>query len=162
QRFYDEDMGRFLSEDPNGLLGTNPYRYAQNNPKNVIAEERKARDGLEAATWFFAGMSDKITLGLTRKMRQGMGTDDVVAYDSSAYRYGGYAGQAVNIGLSMVNPAGVPDQPVFSPYCGYSFGSFRSDPTNSLIRRFSSFRSSLVRYTDRASSTNRTPNSPAR
>lgn len=34
-----------------------------------------------------------------------MGYDDVVDKQSSIYRYGNYAGQAVNVGLMFANPA---------------------------------------------------------
>ena len=38
ERFYDPENGRFLSEDPIGLASgdPNPYRYAKNNPVNLI------------------------------------------------------------------------------------------------------------------------------
>jgi hypothetical protein len=55
---------------------------------------------------FCAGMGDTISCGLTRYIRRGLGYDDVVDYNSNAYRYGTYAGEVVNIGLTLVNPAG--------------------------------------------------------
>jgi RHS repeat-associated protein len=98
-RFYDEELGRYLNEDPHGLLGTNPYRYALNSPRNVAAPAgRPTRDLLDAATDFFAGASDVITAGLTQKIRQGMGTDQYVNTASGAYRWGGYAGRRSHIG----------------------------------------------------------------
>ncbi len=54
---------------------------------------------------FSAGMSDTITGGLTGRLRGALGYNDVVDQQSSMYRYGGYAGQAVNIGLMFANPA---------------------------------------------------------
>src|SRR5207247_10757503 len=54
---------------------------------------------------FSAGMGDAVSGGLTARMRQGMGYDDVVDYNSTAYRVGTYAGQAVTIATVAVNPA---------------------------------------------------------
>ena len=61
--------------------------------------------------WFFNpiadstnGFADKVTLGGMAKFRQLAGTEDTVNMNSDAYRYGGYAGQAVNIGLMLANP----------------------------------------------------------
>ena len=100
-RWYDGDLGRFYSEDPDGAASANGYRYPRNSPRNVKIVGPSARDGLEAATWFFAGMSDTLTAGLTKRIRKGMGTDGTVAEDSGLYRWGGYAGQVVNAGLSL-------------------------------------------------------------
>jgi hypothetical protein len=63
-------------------------------------------DWIKSASDFSAGMADTITGGATAKIREGLGYNDVVDTQSDAYRYGGYAGQAVNIGLMAVNPAG--------------------------------------------------------
>jgi hypothetical protein len=52
-------------------------------------------------------MSDKITFGMTQKIRTIAGYDDAVNYNSTAYRYGSYAGQVVNIGLMVANPVGL-------------------------------------------------------
>lgn len=41
---------------------------------------------------------------MTRRIRQGLGYDDVVDYNSAAYRYGGYTGTAINAGLMFANP----------------------------------------------------------
>ena len=36
-RYYDPEVGRFISEDPSGLdAGVNLYAYADNNPINLI------------------------------------------------------------------------------------------------------------------------------
>src|SRR5262249_48554245 len=43
--------------------------------------------------------------GFTAKLRGVAGYDDAVNRNSAAYRYGGYAGQVVNIGLMVANPA---------------------------------------------------------
>src|SRR5439155_947577 len=61
---------------------------------------------IASASNFAAGMGDTVSLGLTARVRQLAGYDDVVDYGSDAYRYGSHAGQAVNVGLMVVNPAG--------------------------------------------------------
>jgi RHS repeat-associated protein len=53
---------------------------------------------------FGAGMGDKVSMGLTGRIRHWLGYDDVVDYHSGAYAYGGYAGTAVNTGLMFANP----------------------------------------------------------
>ena len=48
-RYYDSIMGRFINEDPIGLLGgsLNFYRYVQNNPVNLVDPL-----GLAAGDWW--------------------------------------------------------------------------------------------------------------
>src|SRR5438046_819469 len=64
------------------------------------------RDWIKTSSDFSAAAADKITAGGTAKLRQLGRFDDVVDYHSDAYRYGGYAGQAVSIALMAANPAG--------------------------------------------------------
>ncbi|MEJ5277289.1 MAG: polymorphic toxin-type HINT domain-containing protein, partial [Thermogemmata sp.] len=53
---------------------------------------------------FSAGMGDTVSMGLTGRIRQWAGYDDVVDYDSGAYTGGQVAGTAVNVGLAFANP----------------------------------------------------------
>src|SRR5207245_146476 len=53
-----------------------------------------------------AGMGDTVSCGLTRRVRQGMGYDDVVSDNSRAYGAGVLAGDGVNVGLMFASPCG--------------------------------------------------------
>ena len=52
-----------------------------------------------------AGAADKITCGGTAWIREGLGYNDAVDQNSMAYKIGGFAGQAISIGLMFANPA---------------------------------------------------------
>jgi hypothetical protein len=52
--------------------------------------------------FFFAGWGDTLTFGLTAKIRQGLGYDDVVDKNSSAYQTGTTVGQLHNVALGLV------------------------------------------------------------
>jgi hypothetical protein len=62
------------------------------------------QDWFAQAANFGAGMGDAVSGGLTKKIRQGLGYDDVVNYQSGAYSVGEVAGQGVNVGLMFANP----------------------------------------------------------
>jgi RHS repeat-associated protein len=102
--WYDQDLARFISEKPDGMLGTNLYRYPMNSPQNVKIVPRANRDALDKATDFFAGVSDTLTAGLTARARKALNIDGV-DYTSGEYGAGGKVGQAMNIGLMFANPA---------------------------------------------------------
>jgi RHS repeat-associated protein len=129
-RWYDPSIMSWTSRDPSGFTAGdgNLYRYASNNASNAtdptgldwadyvsgllpqrvnnwLASEDSA--WIKSASDFSAGMADTITAGGTAKVRGLLGYDDVVDRQAAAYRYGGYAGQAVNIALMAVNPAGL-------------------------------------------------------
>jgi hypothetical protein len=53
---------------------------------------------------FAAGMGDAVSCGLTQKIRQGLGYDDVVDKSSGAYAGGSIAGEVVSTGLKFVTP----------------------------------------------------------
>ena len=55
-----------------------------------------SRDGLEWASNFFAGWADTLTMGITQKIRQGLGYDDVVDKNSGAYKAGSTVGTIHN------------------------------------------------------------------
>src|SRR5262245_8577392 len=126
------DIGRWTGEDPLklGAGDFNLYRYVHNSPTNatdpsglidpaqwfvdwlgvdnvrswdnVLGDVRTG--GFARFSNFAAGMGDTITFGLTSRVRQGLGYDDVVDYSSGAYAAGANAGKVVNIGLMLVNP----------------------------------------------------------
>ena len=71
-----------------------------------LAGGQKAVNAFEATSNYSAAVADTLTAGGTQKIRAGLGYDNVVDKQSAAYRYGGYTGQALNIALIAVNPAG--------------------------------------------------------
>ena len=94
------------------VLGQSQYdnfnEYAAGG-RAILAADRAVfgdqRTGWLAQTSnFSAGMGDTISGGLTRRIRGGLGYDDVVDYHSAAYGYGTNAGQVVNIALMVANP----------------------------------------------------------
>jgi RHS repeat-associated protein len=125
QGWYSQDMARFISERPGALDGTNAYRYPYNSPGNLVAVDANPPEtpwgfvvritGLKALlgekAWndagdFIAGAVDRLTAGLTARIRQWLDIDGV-DYKSAAYRDGGYVGQAVGIALNFVAPVGI-------------------------------------------------------
>lgn len=63
-----------------------------------------AGDWFATLSNFSAGMGDAVSCGLTQKIRQGLGYDDVVNKSSGAYVGGTIAGEVVSTGLQMVTP----------------------------------------------------------
>jgi RHS repeat-associated protein len=97
-RVYDPATAQFLSVDPlEGLTGE-PYAYANDNPVNEAdltglgffgeLEELGEEVGEGVAGW-----GDKLTFGLTKKVREAIG-DENVDTCSAGYQAGGYAGLA--------------------------------------------------------------------
>ena len=93
-RYYDPEIGRFISKDPIGFAGgdLNLYAYVGNNPVNFV-------DPSGLITWgdvgdTLIGLGDGITFGGTRWIRQQAGIDDVVNTCSGWYKAGKYAGYA--------------------------------------------------------------------
>ena len=127
-RWYNVSTGSWTTRDPLGFLAGNAdlYDYVNNNAANMTDPTGLAATDswtdfvvswdnvlgnvnngwFKQTSNFSAGMGDTVSGGLTAKVRQGLGYDDVVDYSSGAYRYGGYAGQAINIGLMVASPTG--------------------------------------------------------
>jgi RHS repeat-associated protein len=112
-RYYDPEMGRFISKDPIGFLGgLNLYAYVDNNPVNFIDPLGlySFDDFIEDASNFSAGFGDTITsvfgilylFGLpsgTQWVRQQRGWDVAVNPCSGWYKGGKVAGYAWGIAL---------------------------------------------------------------
>jgi RHS repeat-associated protein len=143
-RYYDPNLGRFLSVDPapHSVSPSEPqtwnrYTYALNNPVNVVdpsgavpcdaqlpgghipegdceqaeatdpetekAEERMRRlnawllSGVIHASNAAAGMGDTLSLGLTAKVRDLTGANEVVDQCSGMYNFG----EALGVGTSL-------------------------------------------------------------
>ena len=109
-RYYSIYNNRWTTRDPLGFGAGdgNLYRYVGNDPTNVVDPS-----GLYGVKddWFAwcsnsaAGAADKITCGGTAWIREGLGYNDAVDQNSMAYKIGGFAGQAISIGLMFANPA---------------------------------------------------------
>ena len=76
--------------------------YTQGESPYTVAAE--PRDGFAALSDFGAAMGDKVSGGLTKRVRQALGYDDVVNYNSSAYAAGEIAGEVVSQGVQNLTP----------------------------------------------------------
>ena len=101
-------------QGPNALYhvwGTDPVSgnavdAITTNPSSVLTPQPAPRDWFQGVSDFSAGMGDTVSGGLTRRVRQGLGYDDVVDYNSRAYGAGVIAGEVVNTGLMFASPCG--------------------------------------------------------
>jgi len=95
-RYYEPETGRYVSEDPIGFGAgdKNLYRYVRNRPLNGIDPLGlyDTDDFLYDASNFLIGIGDTVSLGLTKKIRQLMDTDQYVDKCSAAYKGGEIAG----------------------------------------------------------------------
>jgi RHS repeat-associated protein len=99
-RYYDPATGRFTQVDPMGLAGgLNAYGFAGGDPVNFSDPFGLCPEwvdgmpcNLNSIASFAAGFGDEVSFGLTDKIRDRMGTNDVVDKDGSAYFGGKVAG----------------------------------------------------------------------
>jgi RHS repeat-associated protein len=97
-RVYDPATAQFLTGDPLAALTGEPYAYANDNPVNeadptglgVFSELEELGEEVGNGV---AGFGDKLTFGLTKKVREAIG-DENVDTCSAGYQAGGYAGLA--------------------------------------------------------------------
>jgi hypothetical protein len=71
------------------------------NPLPTIAAPR---DWFQTISDFSAGLSDKYTAGLTQRIRGGLGYDDVVDHNGSAYKAGEVTGTVLEVVTASVSP----------------------------------------------------------
>jgi RHS repeat-associated protein len=103
-RYYAPWLGRWVSCDPSGMKdGINVVRYVQDNPITLF--DPTGKDALVSLSNFAAGFGDTMTFGLTRIVRQQLGTDDVVQHGSAMYRGGSAAAEVTRAAISGVPPA---------------------------------------------------------
>jgi RHS repeat-associated protein len=120
-RYYNPANGRFLSEDPAGLeANLNLYLFALDSPigqrdpfglwNTSLSDGGGGGGGARSDPLrnFVAGMGDVLTFGTLPTVRRGIGTllgigdpNDMVGFDSDAYRYGQYAGLADAAGITV-------------------------------------------------------------
>ncbi len=103
-RAYDPRSARWLQEDPIGLSGgVNLYRYNNGNPVRysdpfgMCPPPPGEFDPLCSAGNLAAGFGDAVTFGLTRVIREKMGTNDQVDHSSGLY----LAGEGLGVGVSV-------------------------------------------------------------
>lgn len=116
-RYFAPWLCRWCSTDPDGLAdGLNLYSYAQSNPVTMSdrggkeswkdslsmserfalwVDEKVGSENMQHAANFSAGMGDAVSMGATQKVREVMGTDNVVQHDSAMYRGGQVTGEVV-------------------------------------------------------------------
>jgi RHS repeat-associated protein len=96
-RYYDPEIGRYLTPDPIGLDGgINLFLYAEADPISLIDPYGLyswMEFGYDAAD-VAAGFGDTISFGLTDWVRDKMGTNNVVNKCSSMYDFGEWFGIA--------------------------------------------------------------------
>src|ERR1700722_719662 len=100
-RLYGPATAQFLTVDPLEALSGEPYSYTADNPGNYSDPSGLIFGIPGTPSWEevgegVAGWGDKLTFGLTRKIREGLG-DENVDTCSSAYQDGGYAGLATAV-----------------------------------------------------------------
>jgi RHS repeat-associated protein len=97
-REYDPVTAQFLSRDPLEALTGEPYAYANDSPVNEadptgLGFFGELEELSEEVGEGVAGFGDKLTFGLTKKVREAIG-DENVDTCSAGYQAGGYAGLA--------------------------------------------------------------------
>jgi RHS repeat-associated protein len=100
-RTYDPATAQFLSRDPLAAISGEPYSYAGDNPVNYsdptgLIFGIPGTPSWEEAGEAVAGWGDTITFGLTKKIREGIG-DENVDTCSGSYQAGGDAGLATAV-----------------------------------------------------------------
>jgi RHS repeat-associated protein len=101
-RYYDPETAQFLTRDPLEAQTRAPYGYADNTPVNAT-DPSGMLPSLQGISDAIAGAGDEITVGLTKKARQAIGSDGT-DYCSNAYA----AGQSGGVALSIAIPGGGP------------------------------------------------------
>jgi hypothetical protein len=86
------------SGDPHGP-------YSNDNPGTPPGPVDN-RDWFAKAADFAAGMGDAVSCGVTQRIRQGLGYDDVVDHNSGYYKGGQIAGTVVAVAGAGANPCG--------------------------------------------------------
>jgi RHS repeat-associated protein len=100
-RVYDPATAQFLTADPLKALSGEPYSYTGDNPVNYSDPSGLIFGIPGTPSWEevdegVAGWGDKLTFGLTKKIREGIGDENIDAC-SSAYQAGGYAGLVTGV-----------------------------------------------------------------
>jgi uncharacterized protein RhaS with RHS repeats len=95
-------MGRFLQTDPIAATGQ-LYGYVDNNPVRSI--DPLGLDSLDVAANLAAGLGDELSIGLTRYIRELLGSNGVIDQCSFSYSAGSWVG--FFHGLAMTGAGGL-------------------------------------------------------
>ena len=96
-RYYDSEVGRFISEDP-GKQGVNWYSYCDNNPlRYVDPDGRSWRDYYNNIVNFSAGFNETVSFGLSRYIVHWITGEDDVDRSSGWYLTGEVSGLATSV-----------------------------------------------------------------
>jgi RHS repeat-associated protein len=112
-RFYDGNLGRFISEDPSGFEGgdVNLYGYVWNNPltytdsmgldaeydQQLWRAQQDLIEAVEPAIEFGAGFGDTVLFGASRSLRQWQGIDSPLLDCSTSYQAGEWTAIAIQV-----------------------------------------------------------------
>ena len=90
-RQYDQTTGGFLQTDPIGASGgLSLYNYVENNPTTYI--DPLGLDTLDVVANISAGLGDELSLGLTKYVREFLGSNSVIDQCSFSYYAASWAG----------------------------------------------------------------------
>jgi RHS repeat-associated protein len=110
-RWYDPEMGRFITQDPIGFLGgMNLYAYVRNNPvmfADPLGLMNWYDNLLQGSADFSAGFGDFITGGLTSRFRENFGLNDNVNQCSKSYSAGEWTGLGWDVAFLAAGGAAV-------------------------------------------------------
>jgi RHS repeat-associated protein len=99
-RYYDANIGRFISEDPAGFQGgLNLYAYVGGNPIMLVDPSGELSQG---TVDFFAGFGDTLLLGFGDNLRTALNIDGGINYSSSEYSAGEWTGVAGSFATGIV------------------------------------------------------------
>jgi 5-hydroxyisourate hydrolase-like protein (transthyretin family) len=109
QNGQDETVHPNLEKFTTSAYGTNPFTGATvYHPETVTygppLQTEHYQDWFSAISNFSAAVGDKVSLGLTQSIRQGLGYDDVVDYNSRAYKNGEVAGEVLSVAVQNLTP----------------------------------------------------------
>jgi hypothetical protein len=99
--YYHDDQLQLFSTDP----ATGEQTPVDDSADPPAYQSAESLDWFESVSNFTAGLSDSYTAGLTKRIRQAFGYDDVVSYGTQ-YATGGSVGQILTAVTAPIQPCG--------------------------------------------------------